>query len=73
MVIPVAERSPDHPDPQDDRLDAAAPEAVRGEWLDGLLEGDDHVRQLRGRSLKEIWRRRWHIIEKRTHHRRQYR
>ena len=44
----VDERSPDGPDPEHDRLDAAALEAVRGEWLDGLLEGDDHVRQVRG-------------------------
>src|SRR5439155_27253075 len=42
------QRSPDAPDPEHDRLDAAALEAVRGEWLDGLLEGDDQVRQLRG-------------------------
>ena len=36
------------PDPKHDRLDAAALKAVRGEWLDGLLEGDDQVRQRRG-------------------------
>jgi hypothetical protein len=32
-------------DPDHERLDAAAVETVRGEWLDGLLEGDDQVRQ----------------------------
>jgi hypothetical protein len=35
--------------------------------------GMAHVRHQLGRSLEEIRRRRHHIIEKRTHHRRQYR
>ena len=43
----IDQRPPDRPDPEHDRLDAAALEAVRGERLDGLLEGDDQVRQRR--------------------------
>jgi hypothetical protein len=31
-------------------MDAAALEAVRGEWLYGLLEGDDQVRDLWSRE-----------------------
>jgi hypothetical protein len=46
-VIPDRRAVPRWSDPKHDRLDAAALEAVRGEWLDGLLEGDDQVGQLR--------------------------
>ncbi len=45
--VGIEQWSPDAPDPQHHRLDAAALQGVRGECFDGLLEREDQVRQLR--------------------------